>query len=735
VTVSNQGGGTGTGWRGPLAGWPRWRKWVFSGAVLIVALVGAIAWEIHRDGAYFFASCNLSDLRPHGVGRASSLVSADGVRFATLGAAVDRTAVSLTRIDPKLQRATVAVEDRRFYHEGGTDWIAMVRAAAADVTSASFAQGGSTLTQQLVRNLYLGDQRTVGRKIEEGCLADDLARRWSKAHVLDTYLNTVFYGQEAFGVEAAAETYFSRPANHLTLPQAALIAGLPQAPTLYDPLRNPAAARARRNEVLQSMLSNADIDRAAYRRAAAAPLGLKPSATVKQQRESFFVNYLYEQLVGRYGAAAVRQGGLTVHTTLDWRWQRVAERAIHTTLDRATDPASALVAIDPATGAIRAMASIVPGKPNYQFNLAVQGRRQAGSSFKLFVLTDAVLRGINPATTTYLSAPFRGPPGDPYLIQTDTHTYTGRTPIDQATAQSDNTVFVRLTLDLGPTTVATTAQRMGVQSPLRPVPTIGLGVNPVSPLEMASAYATVAAHGIYHQPYAITSVTFPSGHTDNSWPTGSGRRVIPAPVADEVTRVLEGVIARGTGTAANPGRPAAGKTGTTSSLADAWFDGYTPNLAAAVWVGYPRARLPMTHVHGIQVFGGTFPARIWRAFMTGALRSRPPLGFSQNIAAIHWLKWCGRFQYARSYVNARPANACNTVSSSATSTGAATTATSTTTTIVGRTVPRLRQTTTTRQATTPPPPPPPTTTDTTTNAETTTTATTTTTEPTTTTGG
>lgn len=709
---------------------------------LVAALVGAIALEIHRDGAYFFVACNIDRLQPHGVGRATTLVSADGVRFATVGAAVVHTAVPLGRIDPMLRRATVAVEDRRFYHEGGTDWIAMVRAAAADVTSASLAQGGSTLTQQLVRNLYLGDQRTLGRKLEEGCLADELSRRWSKAHVLDAYLNTVFYGQEAYGVQAAAQTYFSTPARHLTLSQAALLAGLPQAPTLYDPLRDPQAAKTRRNEVLQAMLTNGDIDAAAYRRAARTPLGLRPSATVKQRRESFFVNYLDEQLVARYGATTVRQGGLTVHTTIDWRWQTQAERAIRTTLGRSTDPASALVAIDPGSGAIRTMASIVPGKPNYQFNLAVQGRRQAGSSFKLFVLTDAVLRGIDPFTTTYLSAPFRGPPSDPYLIQTDTHTYTGRTPIDHATAQSDNTVFVRLTLDLGPATVAKTAQLMGVQSPLRPVPTIGLGVNPVSPLEMASAYATVAARGIYHRPYAIDSVVFPDGHTDNSWPTGSGRRVIPAAVADEVTRVLEEVVADGTGTAANPGRPAAGKTGTTSSLADAWFDGYTPNLAAVVWVGYPNARVPMTHVHGIQVFGGTFPARIWRTFMTGALRSERSLAFSQGVASIHWTKWCGRFQYARSYVDARPTNTCNPVTTTRATTTATTQRTTTHATTT-RTLPLPTvPTTTVRETTSPTPPPPPspatTTAETTTEPATTTapttTAQTTTTTPTT-TGG
>lgn len=314
----------------------------------------------------------------------------------------------------------------------------MLRAAAADVTSAHLAQGGSTLTQQLVRNLYLGDERTVSRKLQEGCLADQLARRWSKKRVLASYLNTVFYGQQAYGIQAAAQTYFSTPTRSLTLLQAALLAGLPQAPTLFDPLRNPESALERLHEVLKAMLDNGVIGAAAYRRAVHAPLGLKPSPIGKQQRQSFFVNYIDEQLVARYGAATVRQGGLAVHTTLDWSRQRAAERAIKSTLSRPHDPASALVAIDPADGAIRAMTSLVPGKPTYQFNLAVQGRRQTGSSFKLFVLTDAIQRGINPHTTTYLSAPFRGPPSDPYLIQTDTRTYTGRTPIDAATAESDN---------------------------------------------------------------------------------------------------------------------------------------------------------------------------------------------------------------------------------------------------------------------------------------------------------
>ncbi|HKT44779.1 MAG TPA: transglycosylase domain-containing protein [Gaiellaceae bacterium] len=725
--------------RGPLAGWPRWGKWTLSTVAIIAAIVGYFAVEIHRHGTYFFVSCDLSQLRPHGVGRASYLYSSDGVRFATLGAAVVKQPVPLSKIDPTLAKATVDVEDHRFFHEGGTDWVAVIRAAVADATSANLGQGGSTLTQQLVRNLYLTQQRTIGRKLEEGCLADELAHRWSKDRVLDTYLNTVFYGQEAYGVQAAAMTYFSKPAKRLTLAQAALLAGLPQAPTAYDPLRDPEAAKARRQEVLQAMLAQGDIGRRAYRNAVRAPLGLNPSPIVEQQPESFFVNYVYAQLVARYGAAVVRQGGLSVHTTLDWAWQKQAEKAIHTTLNRPHDPASALVSIDPASGAVRTMASVVPGKPGYQFNLAVQGRRQAGSSFKLFVLTDAVLRGINPFATTYLSAPFRGPPSDPYLIQTDTHTYTGKTPIDQATAQSDNTVFVRLTLDLGAQSVADVAHRMGVQSVLRPVPTIGLGVNPVSPIEMASAYATVADRGVYHQPYAISSVTFPDGHSDAHWQPRNGRQVIPQPVAAVVTRVLQEVIAHGTGTAAAFGRPAAGKTGTTETLADAWFDGYTPALATAVWVGYPQARVPMTHVHGIQVFGGTFPAKIWRTFMSAALRRTTAQAFP-TAGSVHWHRWCGRFQYARSYATARPANTCTAATTKSRSTTTQTTTTHRRTTTLSTTTappphttttapPPPPPTTTSRPPTTtqPPPPPPPTTTaqPTTTTAPTTTTQTTT----------
>jgi membrane peptidoglycan carboxypeptidase len=387
------------------------------------------------------------------------------------------------------------------------------------------------------------------------------------------------------------------------------------------------------------------------------------------------------------------------------------------------------------------MASVVPGKPRYEFNLAVQGRRQAGSSFKLFVLTDATARGIDPFSTTYLSAPFRGPPDNPYLIQTDTHTYTGRTRLDEATAQSDNTVFVRLTLDLGAQTVADFAHRMGVQSPLKPVDTIGLGVNPVSPLEMASAYATVAAQGVYRTPYAIDRVRFPDGHTDRSWPPGHGRQVIPAAVAYEVTRVLEGVIGHGTGTAANLGRPAAGKTGTTESLADAWFDGYTPSLAAAVWVGYPQARVPMTHVHGIQVFGGTFPARIWRMFMLSALSGRRPAGFAQPPGSVRWQRWCGRFQYARSYADARMVGRCTAKTRTRRHTTTAETTTRRATTTLGATTREtttapLQTTSSTRLTTTSSPPPttasapPPTTT-----AQTTTTTTATTTTATTTSGG
>jgi penicillin-binding protein 1A len=298
------------------------------------------------------------------------------------------------------------------------------------------------------------------------------------------------------------------------------------------------------------------------------------------------------------------------------------------------------------------MVSVSPGEEGSQFNLAAQGRRQAGSSFKTFVLTEAIRRGINPDTTTYLSAPFTWQP-DPQSVPWDVHTYSntynGPSTITDATLRSDNTVYARLTLDLGPESVAKLANEMGVRSPLKPVASIGLGTNDVTVLDMASAYATLAAGGVYHEPIAIRKVAFPNGEVvsgADALQLPAPRRVLTDGVAYQVTRVLEKNVLAGTGTAAYFGRPAAGKTGTTDDYTDAWFCGYTPTLATAVWVGYPNAKVSMTNVHGITVAGGTFPARIWHDFVSQALASVPPLDFPLPKEEPVWRPWKGQFAFA-----------------------------------------------------------------------------------------
>ena len=361
----------------------------------------------------------------------------------------------------------------------------------------------------------------------------------------------------------------------------------------------------------------------------------------RRPERGYFFNYVIDQLVAAYGANTVREGGLRVYTTIDPRLQRDAEHAIQNTLNEPTDPASALVAIDPRTGGIRAMNAIIPGKKGNQFNLAVQARRQPGSTFKTFVLTTAVANGINPADSYYVSAPFEYQPSPkvkPWDVSTYDHSYVGWISIEKATLRSDNTVYAQLTLDVGPSNVVQMAHRLGIQSPLAAVPSIGLGTLGVSPLDMASAYATLSAGGVYSRPMAITKVVLPGSKEDKSsgWGKPARKRVIPEGVAYVVTKILEENVQYGTGTAANFGIPAAGKTGTTDDHADAWFVGYTPTLDAAVWVGYPNGEVPMTDVHGIAVSGGSFPAEIWRQFMQPALGDLPAQDWSQPKTLPTW---------------------------------------------------------------------------------------------------
>ena len=637
------------------------KKLALLGALAVVVL-GLVAAGGITGAATVASRCHLDGLRPVSIGQNSFVYAADGSLLGSIPAEKNRQPVRLSRVSKWMRLGTIAIEDRRFYEHSGIDLEGIARALAADVQAGRVVEGGSTITQQLVRNLYISREVTFERKLIEACLAVRLNNRRSKQWMLENYLNTVYYGNHAYGVQAAGQTYFSKPAWKLTLGQAALLAGLTQAPSVYDPLNKPASALRRRDQVLQAMLENGDVTQRQYNDAIRdRELHLRPGRVYTRIREPYFFSFVREQLITQYGVNTVRSGGLRVYTTIDRRFQQQARNAILKTLPYGDDPAAAIVAINPGNGAIRAMAAVTPGRRRNQFNLASQARRLAGSTFKTFVLTAAVAEGVNPDSTYYTSRPFTYQPPDasakPWEVSTYDRSYLGSVPISRATLASDNTVFAQLTLDLGADKVAAMAHRLGVRANLKTregihVPSLGLGSAGVSPLDMASAYATLAAGGIYSEPMAIRKVVLPNGKVDDDagWGEAQRHRAVADWVADEVTEILEENIDSGTGTGAGIffDRPAAGKTGTTDDHTDAWFCGYTPTLSTTVWVGYPQAQIPMESVHGISVAGGTFPATIWNLFMRSTIGNTDPVDFPEPASEPEWHSF-SRGRYANEY--------------------------------------------------------------------------------------
>jgi penicillin-binding protein 1A len=642
----------------------RRRRTAILATVIAIVAIGTVAAV--GGGAAVFAygsSCDLRSLRGAELGRNSFVYAANGTLLGVIPAERNRQPVTAASMSSWIRKATIAVEDRRFFEHGGIDFEGIARAAVADVRAGRIVEGGSTISQQLVRDLYISQERTIQRKLKEACLATKLDGAWGKQRILTTYLNRVYYGNQAYGIEAASRTYFSKPAVELTLSESAFLAGLTQAPSSYDPLVAPARALARRNEVLTAMLDTGAISRARYAKAVASDVRLRPGSRLYTEiREPYFFGYVRDQLIEVYGPERVRSGGLRVYTTIRPKYQRLAEEAIRSTLDYPRDPAAAIVSISPRTGAIRAMAAVIPNQPKNQFNLLSQARRQTGSTFKTFVLAAAIEMGIDPDSTYYVSAPFTYKPkangncedGSWWCVHTYDDSYSGWSSIRSATTRSDNAVYAQLTLDVTPERIADVARRMGVRSPLDVngayVPAMGLGSIAVSPLDIGSAYATLAAEGVYARPMAIRKVILRNGRVDREagWGVPQRRRAISEGTAAMVTRILEQNIDYGTGTRADIGRPAAGKTGTNEEHADAWFAGYTPDLATTVWVGYTRGEIPMENVHGIAVAGGTFPAEIWAKFMDPALENTPETDFSEPDQWPTW-KSFSRGEHALSY--------------------------------------------------------------------------------------
>ncbi len=569
--------------------------------------------------------------------------SSTPVLLADLHGVENRDVLTADQIPQRMRDAVVAIEDQRYYTHGGVDFLGILRALWADMLHRNIVQGGSTITQQFIKNAYISSDRTLDRKLREAAMAYQLEKQWSKEKILDEYLNIIYFGEGAYGVQAAAQDYFGVDAKDLTIAQAALLAGLPKAPSNYDPRRDPKAAQARRDLVLNKMFQQRYITSAQLQDALATPLKLTTATSSATQKVPYWVEMVREQLVARYGSSTVLNGGLRVYTAVDLQHQTQAENAVAAVLNKPGDPSAALVSIDLHTGRMVAMVGGTDFKQQ-QFNLAIQGLRQPGSAFKPFVLVTALKQGMSPDTTYESSSAIIDLTGGPWKVKS---TDAGLLTLTQATAQSSNGVYARLIMDLGPAAVASTAKAMGIVTALGnpPNPAIALGglTIGVSPLEMAMAYATLASGGkrlsnatVFDPsqasyPVTIVRVTDSAGKVlDESKPTWT--QVLDPGLVSLTTSILQKVITEGTGTAADIGRPAAGKTGTTTDYRDAWFVGYTPDMVTAVWVGYPTEQKAMTDVHGGAVTGGSLPAKIWAMYMKEALDGTPKTDFAQPAA-------------------------------------------------------------------------------------------------------
>lgn len=571
--------------------------------------------------------------------------------LATLSGPQFRQPVSLSKVSKVLVTAVLDTEDHGFYVHGGFDIPAMVRALMSDAQGQGI-QGGSTIPQQLVKQLYLSSERTIGRKVREAVLADRLEQKYSKDQILQAYLNTIYLGSGSYGVQAAAESYFGVPASNLSLPQAALLAGMIQNPNGYDPVLQPAAARQRRSEVLQRMVVYGDITPAQQAAADGTPLPVRIAPAARETIvehdpvAGYYVNQVKDYLLdsstvlgGTYDEryAALFEGGLKIVTNLDPTMQAVAEQAVaNDTPANSSGFEEGLVSIDPTTGGVRALVggTGATGTGAQQFDVMTQGQRQPGSGFKLFTLVAALEQGYS----VFDTVDGKGPcailfPGNLDLakspIKNDEGPGGGTMGLVQATAQSVNCAYIRLAHEVGLPNVVSTAQALGISPAEVPhklyddIPSVVIGAASVKPIEMAGAYAAVADGGIFHQPSFIQSV---SDRTGNVIYRGvdPGHRVFSTQVAAEADLALNAVVQYGTGTAAAIyNRPVAGKTGTTNNNVDAWFNGFTPQLETTVWMGNLKGEVPIDIPNYGPVYGAGFPAHTWHDYSAQVLANYP----------------------------------------------------------------------------------------------------------------
>lgn len=608
----------------------------------VLALVGLFASFSYTYATVAQDLPSLDNYSSTELAQTSVVYDAQGNVINELYGVQNRSVVSLKEIDPTLRDAVVAIEDRRFYEHRGVDFQAIARAAQENLESMSIQEGGSTITQQLVKNTYIAQEKrsipSFQRKITEASLAWQYEKKNSKKEILEQYLNTVYFGANAYGAEAAAKTYFSKSAKDLTLAESAMLAGIINLPGTYDPFVDPESTQQRRNVVLDNMLKYGDISKKEHARAVEAPLGLSRGRVEFQDNNAYFLDAVRKELAREYGDDMVYEGGLKIRTTLDPDLQKMAADAVDQVVDpESGDPSASLVSVDPGTGAVKAM---VGGSDfdKVKFNLATQGQRQPGSSFKAFVLAEAINQGISPKTTytsKALNIPLPAGSDEPfYQVNNYANIERGNITIEEATAQSDNTVFVQLALDLGMKNVVRMAQDMGLTSELDPYPATAIGGLRigVNPLEMASAYSTFANGGLHMKPYLVQKVTRENDDGEEEVVEEyrlNGDRALSRDEAAAAVEVLRGVVERGTASQFHDldteiGRPSAGKTGTTEEFADAWYVGFIPQLSTSVWVGYPGERTSMVNINGLsEINGENYPLDIWSLYMQAAVAKYP----------------------------------------------------------------------------------------------------------------
>ena len=621
----------------------RWTLWLAVPAVAVAAgtVVGLI---------YAFARVPL----PAEVPTAQTIVFLDqsGRReIGTLSAQENRRVVSLDKIPVHARRAVLAAEDRDFYEHGAISYRGLARATAANLLRRRISEGGSTITQQYVKNAFpgVGRDRTLFRKLKEAVLAVKLERKFSKDQILEFYMNTVYFGRGAYGIDAAARTYFKTKVESLKPAQSALLAGVIRSPEFYSKQDHAASLKVRRDYILQAMVDRGWLTAKEGRHAMASKLGISWAAKrqgIANSRAPFFLEKVRQYLVARYGTQAVNLGGLRVRTTLDLDLQREAEDAVNRAVDQPGAPRAALVAIDPRSGAVRAMYG---GRDfqKRQFNYATNAIRQAGSTMKPFVLAQALNDGIS------VNSVFPGPSelivdGEDFKNYDDTN--YGLLTLRDATRLSVNTIYVQLMQQVQPKRVAQFAKAHGLAAELdgsakpghdprpledapvlKPVLALSLGSGSVTTLQLASAFGTWANRGVHQASHLVERVVDSQGRVIEDHRRQQGTQVMSPVVADTMNLVLRGAVEHGTGTRARLfGREVAGKTGTTSDYTDARFVGYTTDLVTSVWLGYDNPKHKLVDVYGLRgVSGGTVPAQIWHDFMDVATRNRENTPFVQ----------------------------------------------------------------------------------------------------------